>query len=88
MIDASYLQLLCNKSSFNRTELQEAMKVCGLNLVEVTFKKKLQEHLTQKQIIRVGCNAHRIQSLRKQSKRNPVLLERTIYAFGLVEALA
>ena len=29
-----------------------------------------------------------IQSLHEQSKRDPILLERTIYAFGLLEALA
>ena len=28
------------------------------------------------------------QSLHAQSKRDPILLERTIYAFGLLEALA
>lgn len=29
-----------------------------------------------------------IRSLQKDSKRDPVLLERTVYAFGLLEALA
>ena len=60
MTDMSYLQLLRNKSSFNRTELQEAMKVCGHELGEASFKKKLQELLTQKHIVRVGRNAYRV----------------------------
>ena len=29
-----------------------------------------------------------IRELQKNSKRDPVLLERTVYAFGLLEALA
>ena len=58
--DMSYLQLLCNKSSFNRTELQEAMKACGYELGDASFKKRLQELLTQKHIVRVGRNAYRV----------------------------
>lgn len=58
--DMSYLQLLCNKNSFNRSELQEAMKACGHELGEASFKKKLQELLTQNQIVRVGRNAYRV----------------------------
>lgn len=58
--DMSYLQLLCSKNSFNRLELQEAMKACGYELGEASFKKKLQELLTQRQIVRVGRNAYRI----------------------------
>ena len=60
MTDMSYLQLLCNKNSFNRSELQEAMKACGHKMGEASFKKKLQELLNQNQIIRVGRNAYRV----------------------------
>ena len=58
--DMSYLQLLCNKNSFNRLELREAMKACGHELGEASFKKKLQELLNQNLIVRVGRNAYRV----------------------------
>lgn len=60
MTDINYLQLLCNESSFNRAQLQEAMKVCGQELSEASFKKRLQELLKQQQIVRVGRNAYRV----------------------------
>ncbi len=58
MTDMNYLQFLRSKNSFNRSELQEAMRACGHELGEASFKKKLQELLTQKQIVRVGRNAY------------------------------
>ena len=60
MTDINYLQLLCNEKSFSRSQLQNAMKVCGHELGEASFKKKLQELLKQQQIVRVGRNAYRV----------------------------
>lgn len=40
-------------------------------------------------MIKVECfNENYIRELQRTSKRDPVLLERTIYAFGLLEAFA
>lgn len=39
-------------------------------------------------LLQENFTATHIQELRERSNRDPILLERTVYAFGLLEALA
>lgn len=62
MNETAYLEKLKNKSSFNRTELFEAIKEEEANLTEANFKYKLNGLLKKGEIVRVGRNAYCLHS--------------------------